>query len=798
MRPVVLELEGRRLLSAFDVTSTADDGGTGTLRWAVGQANAATSASTIDFTLASTPAVITLTSGQLTLTNTAYPTTIDGPGASLLSVSGNNASRVFQVDKGVTASISGLTITGGLVKNFHPGAGLYNDGGSVSLTGCTISDNKALFTSSGIINGFQYSTGGGIYSKGGAVTLSGSTVTGNYAYANGGGLESNGGSATLTDCTISGNSSHLFGGGLGNGSDDTATLSGCTFSGNSAYSGSGMQNYGAASLTDCTISGGTTQGGGGSLNNDGTATLGGCAFSDNAGSGLENGDYFHKSAALTLSACTVTGNTDSGLENEDGTSTLSQCTLSENQFDGALNDGTVTLDYCAINGNTGRAALENNGTDTLTGCTISGNDNGGISNFGKLELTYCTISDNVGGGLYDNSGTATLTDCTISGNSAQFGGGVDNVGGSIAALIDCTINGNSAGRGGGLSNQGTVTLVDTILAANTLTNSTNPSDINGTVTGSNNLIGTGGSGGLVNGTNGNIVLTSLTSLNLAPLGNYGGPTETIALLPGCPAIGAGASVTGVTTDQRGAPRPSSGPTDIGAFQDQGYTLAVSSGSGQTANVGQAFAAPLVAQLTENFAASPLPGATITFTAPASGASATLSATTVTTDSEGLASVTATANSATGAYNVSASTSGPTETASFALNNSNGPVNVTSDISVNYGGFLFNRTKHEFTQSLTIINTSSAAINGPIVLVLQNLKNATLVNESGTTAGDPYVTILSSGSLGAGQNLVFTLIFEDPTFAPITYTSEFLAGALPSTTPPSNILKHHGIFCGAQS
>ncbi len=97
------------------------------------------------------------------------------------------------------------------------------------------------------------------------------------------------------------------------------------------------------------------------------------------------------------------------------------------------------------------------------------------------------------------------------------------------------------------------------------------------VSGSNNLIGTGGSGGLTNGVDGNIVLTSLTDLGLAPLGNYGGPTQTMALLAGSPAIGAGViadypgTTTPITTDQRGLPLDSPNP-DIGAFQTQGSTL----------------------------------------------------------------------------------------------------------------------------------------------------------------------------------------------------------------------------------
>ena len=73
------------------------------------------------------------------------------------------------------------------------------------------------------------------------------------------------------------------------------------------------------------------------------------------------------------------------------------------------------------------------------------------------------------------------------------------------------------------------------------------------------MIGTGGSGGLADGVDGNIVLTSLTELGLAALGNFGGPTQTMALLPGSPALGAGViadypgTSTPITTDQRGLP-----------------------------------------------------------------------------------------------------------------------------------------------------------------------------------------------------------------------------------------------------
>src|SRR5208337_3703995 len=57
--------------------------------------------------------------------------------------------------------------------------------------------------------------------------------------------------------------------------------------------------------------------------------------------------------------------------------------------------------------------------------------------------------------------------------------------------------------------------------------------------------------------------------DLAPLGNYGGPTQTMPPLPGSPAIGAG-SVTDNTfsTDQRGYSRTQNGLIDLGAVQLQ--------------------------------------------------------------------------------------------------------------------------------------------------------------------------------------------------------------------------------------
>src|SRR5262249_11755583 len=94
---------------------------------------------TFDNLVFATPRTITLTGRQLELSNPSGTATITGPAAGV-TVSGNNASRVFQVDGLVTASISGMTITGGNAGN-DAGGGLFNRG-TLTLTNCTVSGNS--------------------------------------------------------------------------------------------------------------------------------------------------------------------------------------------------------------------------------------------------------------------------------------------------------------------------------------------------------------------------------------------------------------------------------------------------------------------------------------------------------------------------------------------------------------------------------------------------------------------------------------------------------------------------------
>ena len=94
---------------------------------------------TFDPSVFATAQTITLTQGQLELSDTTGTETIIAPAAGV-TISGGGLSRVFQVDSGVTAVLSGLTISGGSTTGY--GGGVYNNG-STTLNGCTVSGNSA-------------------------------------------------------------------------------------------------------------------------------------------------------------------------------------------------------------------------------------------------------------------------------------------------------------------------------------------------------------------------------------------------------------------------------------------------------------------------------------------------------------------------------------------------------------------------------------------------------------------------------------------------------------------------------
>jgi len=227
---------------------------------------------------------------------------------------------------------------------------------------------------------------------------------------------------------------------------------------------------------------------------------------------------------------------------------------------------------------------------TITGGNVTGGVGGGIqADPGSvLTVSHCTVSGNNAatgsGGVYTAGGTLTVIDSTISNNHGVAGGLSAGPGGSMTVL-GSTISGNFASVfAGGIYNfQSTVTVTNSTIDSNTavqvggaiyndsgaltlansiVTGNTAPSDadIDGTYT--------DGGGNQVS-----------TSVSLAPLASYGGPTQTMIPLPGSAAICAGmlanATAAGISADQRGFafdPNCPAGKVDSGAVQSN-YAIA---------------------------------------------------------------------------------------------------------------------------------------------------------------------------------------------------------------------------------
>jgi hypothetical protein len=348
--------------------------------------------------------------------------------------------------------------------------------------------------------------------------------------------------------------------------------------------GGGIANSGTLTVNNCDVSGSSFDGNGGAIRNDGILTVTNATITG----GAETGGAIYTNGMLTLTNATVSGSYGF-------------------YGGGILNNGTMAISHSIIAGNTAECIL---------GCPVQG---GGIFNHGALTITDSTFSGNQaisagwneyypdglaqGGGIYnDTSGTLTISDCTFSGNYVHaanngfgsafaYGGGIDNegqpltisnstfsgnrvvaggapeaaLGGGIfgdATISNSTFSGNYAdahsdidSEGGGIF--GTFHMRNTIIAGNHA--GTSP-DLSGNLGSQGyNLIGNtqGGTG---------FDPTDLLNANplLGPLHDNGGPTQTMALLAGSPALNAGDPAQLGVADQRGVVR--SGGVNIGAYQ----------------------------------------------------------------------------------------------------------------------------------------------------------------------------------------------------------------------------------------
>jgi hypothetical protein len=268
------------------------------------------------------------------------------------------------------------------------------------------------------------------------------------------------------------------------------------------------------------------------------------------------GGGIYNTGTLTLQNTTVTGNSTSpgqeplggssgdgaGIWNS-GTLVIEQCTISDNQpgvgagsGGGFYNRGSLLIENSSVINNSA-----GNGKSGFLGVGLGGDGGGGI-NTGDLTLRNVTISGNTTG-----LGGGTTSDPGASGGGGS-GGGWHNSG--TLTVENSTITNNApadGGDGGGILNtsSGILTLENSIVAGNSFTN--------------------------VRNDNGNLRMVSDNLISgdpmLAPLGFYGGPTQTRPPLPGSPALDSGSPTANTpATDQRGSPRITGEGLDIGSCE----------------------------------------------------------------------------------------------------------------------------------------------------------------------------------------------------------------------------------------
>lgn len=410
------------MLATYLVTNLAD-AGAGSLREAIAAANASAGADVIEFAPDLAGGTITLGGTQLEITDDL---TINGPGSDLLTISGNDSSRVFSNGLNANTTIRGLTIARGWcdLDQIMPERG----GGVLNLGTMTLIDSAIVDNSTTGINNT------------GTLTLTNSIVSRN---SDGGIINTDNfgtpGILSLDRSTVSDNFTAIFGGTAGIDSEwgGTVMLIDSTVSGNTAEGpavhGGGISIHGTLTLVNSRVVGNrTTWGGGGILIWGGTVTLTDSIVADNrardSGGGIDN--LF---GSLTLINSTVSGN----VADSEGISTLSS-------GGGIETYGPLTIINSTISGNTADWGGGISTADTsvmLVNSTVANNVNGGIyatqSNPGVIQSVSSIIANNASTGLRADVYQLLFASGSINnliGSAGSAGGLIDGIDGNIVGV----------------------------------------------------------------------------------------------------------------------------------------------------------------------------------------------------------------------------------------------------------------------------------------------------------------------------------------------------------------------------
>jgi len=484
--------------------------------------------------------------------------------------------RLLQINPGVTLALNHLTLANGFARGTNSAVGngtggvglggaVWNNAGTLQATDCTFSNNLALGGTGGpgVSGTIAFNFGGGgyggaIYNDAGTLRLTNVVLANNIAQGG------QGGSAPSPPPSEGGPGGPSYGGAIYSRTG-LVIIASCRFVSNSAPASvpgpangynpsSGSASAGAVYclagtnvILDSRFEGQSVGGGhwfcdasaGALCQAAGWLWISGCTFSTNKviggdgiiiGSGSDAGSS--DGGAILLAKVTV---------GQQGQSVLyCSAVISNSCFVGNVVKGGLQGPAAGAAGTGTGGAIESSGLLQMFNCTLAANSASG----GDITYPSFPLSSAYGGALA-LSATSTLTHVTIAGNSVNKGAGAGNYGGSSSVAL-----------GGGIYvSSGKVYVRNSILSSNL------PVNCSGMLSDDGNSIGSDAS----------CAFTMPGSFNnldplLAPLGDYGGRTLTMALLPGSPAIDAGNAAFCLPADQRGVPRLQGKGCDIGAVE----------------------------------------------------------------------------------------------------------------------------------------------------------------------------------------------------------------------------------------
>ena len=539
--------------------------------------------------------------GAITLTSTITITNhvvLDGKNVTAI-LSGGNAVRLFYVTPGASLTATNLTLANGsFIMNFGvsgtvaDAGAIFNDGGTVTLVSCTVTNNSAQ----ALVNG-GIGRGGAIFNNGGNVSLYNSLLVSNSAVGGaspntlayptvgtglGGVLFNTNGSLIISGCLVNGNlaqgicaysafepgTSLAMGGAVFHASGSTM-IAQTSFTLNQALGGNGV---GSPAFDAGPAYGGAVAATGGSVifdhsqftNNQAVGGSGG--YHGQADAAYGGGVY--STADGSAFDCTFAAN--QALAGGNSFYVNDPAQKGRSGYGGAIyNAGNLKLNRCLVSAN----SAQGGGLQSYPNTKGSGGDGqgGGIFNANLLAATNCTVALNA-----SLAGNGSVYQTLLGTNGNTFGGGIFNFIGATTRLMNCTVASNFCVSGGAgytanngfvcgaqIANTNGTLRVHNSLIAYSDTNS----NAYGPITDEGFNICSDGSAGFASGSSYNF-----TDPKLASLADNGGPTLTMALLPISPAIDFGDSAGIPNTDQRSYPRPFGTGVDIGAFEYGSYLL----------------------------------------------------------------------------------------------------------------------------------------------------------------------------------------------------------------------------------